>query len=142
MTMAELGTDQMADPDAIRDLLAAYALRLDAEDIDGCLEFFADEGEFVVYGKTLIGRERIGRMFTRAPSGLHLIGAIHLDVRGATATVRSQVLFVDASTHEMRPALYDDELINIKGQWRFRSRRCQFITTSGLSDTPQQVQTP
>jgi len=138
MTVAHGGTDQAAEHDGIRDLLAAYALRLDADDVAGCLELFTDDGEFVVYGKTLIGRERIGRMFTRAPNGLHLIGAAHIEVRDATAVVRSQVLFVEAGTQDVRPALYDDELISVGGHWRFRRRRCRFITAAGLSDAPQQ----
>ena len=129
-------TDLEADRDAIRDLLASYALTLDADDVEACLDLFTDDGEFLVYGKTLAGRERIRKMFTRAPNGMHLTGAALIDVRGQTATVRSQVLFVEASTHEMRPALYDDELVSIGGQWWFRRRRCQFITGSGLSDSP------
>jgi uncharacterized protein (TIGR02246 family) len=141
MTVADDGTDERAEHDAIRDLLAAYAICLDADDVDGCLELFSDDGEFAVYGKTLIGRERIGRMFTRAPKGLHMIGGSRVEARGLTATVRSQVLFVEAGTRELRPALYDDELINVEGQWRFRRRRCQFITAEGLSDAPQEAQT-
>jgi len=138
MTVAGNGTDLKAEQDAIRELLAEYALALDADDVDGCVQLFTEDGEFVVYGKTLTGRDKIGRMFTRAPSGLHLIGATHIDVRGSVAAVRSQVLFVDASTHEMRPALYDDELTKTTGRWQFRRRRCQFITGGGLSDTPGQ----
>ncbi|OCB27286.1 nuclear transport factor 2 family protein [Mycobacterium intracellulare] len=129
-------TECADEKNAIRGLLAAYALNLDADDIEACLDLFTEDGAFLVYGKTLAGRERIKKMFTRAPNGMHLTGAALIDVRGQTATVRSQVLFVEASTHEMRPALYDDELVNIDGEWRFRSRRCQFITGSGLSDSP------
>jgi uncharacterized protein (TIGR02246 family) len=132
-------TDPTADRTAIRDLLAAYALLLDADDIEACLDLFTDNAEFLVYGKTLAGRERIKKMFTRAPHGMHLTGAALIDVRGQTATVRSQVLFVEASTHQMRPALYDDDLTIAKGQWRFRRRRCQFLTAHGLSDSPAET---
>jgi uncharacterized protein (TIGR02246 family) len=128
--------DLVADRNAIQDLLASYALTLDADDVEACLDLFTHDGEFLVYGETLAGRERIREMFTRAPNGMHLTGAARIDVRGQTATVRSQVLFVEASTHDMRPALYDDDLINVDGRWRFRSRRCQFITATGLSDSP------
>jgi uncharacterized protein (TIGR02246 family) len=129
-------TDPEADRTAIRSLLASYALLLDADDIEACLDLFTEDGEFLVYGKTLAGRERIKKMFTRAPRGMHLTGAALIDVGDQIATVRSQVLFVEAATHEVRPALYDDALVNVEGQWRFRSRRCQFLTGSGLSDSP------
>lgn len=125
----------MNDDRKIRDLLAEYALRLDADDIDGCLALFAPDGEFEVYG-TVLSRERILKMFTRAPRGMHLTGAaLVLRVDGDTAYVRSQVLFVDSTTHQMRPALYDDDLIKADGTWRFRRRRCQFLTADGLSDS-------
>lgn len=123
---------------AIRELLAAYALTLDADDIDGCLALFTNDAEFVVFGKTLSGPDRIRKMLTRAPRGMHLTGATLVDVDDLTATVRSQVLFVDSTTHQLRPALYDDEVVNLDGRWRFRRRRCQFLTVAGLSDSPQE----
>jgi len=126
----------VTDEKCIRDLLAAYAITLDADDIDGCLSLFTDDGEFVVYDRTLSGPEKIREMLTRAPRGLHLTGATLLDIKDNTATARTQVLFVNSSTHGLRPALYDDQLVNIDGQWRFRSRRCSFITATGLSDKP------
>jgi len=127
----------MSDEKEIRDLLAAYALALDGDDIEGCLKLFTGEGEFLVYGETLAG-DRIGEMFTRAPRGMHLCGATLVDLHGDTATARTQVLFIDSSTHEFRPALYDDDLVRSQGHWRFRRRRCQFLTANGLSDSPRE----
>ena len=122
---------------AVGELLAKYALTLDADDIDACLELFTDTGEFVVYGKTLTGRERIARMMARAPKGMHLTGANRVAVAGDTATAQSQVLFVDSTTHSLRPALYDDDLIKTPdGNWRFQRRRCRFLTPQGLADSP------
>jgi uncharacterized protein (TIGR02246 family) len=132
-------TDTEPDRTAIRDLLASYALLLDGDDVEACLDLFTEDGEFLVYGKTLVGRDQIKKMFTRAPHGMHLTGAALIDVRGHTATTRSQVLFVEASTYQMRPALYDDDLATVQGQWRFRRRRCQFLTASGLSDSPAET---
>jgi hypothetical protein len=127
----------MTDENEIRDLLATYALSLDVDDFEGCCKLFADDGEFLVYGQTLAG-EGIREMFTRAPRGLHLCGSTLVDLRGDTATARTQMLFIDASTHELRPALYDDDLVRSQGRWRFQRRRCQFITAKGLSDRPQE----
>jgi hypothetical protein len=76
-------------------------------------------------------------MFREAPRGLHLTGVSRIDVNGDTATARSQVLFVRAGSLELRPARYDDELVRDGGGWRFRRRRCRFITTYGLSDSPE-----
>ena len=129
----------MTDHDHIRDLIASYALLLDAGDTDACVQLFTEDGEFVVYGATQRGHDDIGAMFKRAPRGMHLTGVSRIDVTGDTATARAQVLFVNAATHGMRLALYDDDLVRNDRQWRFRLRRCQFITETGLSDTPQEL---
>jgi uncharacterized protein (TIGR02246 family) len=122
---------------AIRELLAAYALALDAGDVDSCVQLFTSDGEFLVYGRTFAGHDGIGKMFRDAPRGLHLTGVSHIEVRGDAATARSQVLFVRAGDLQLRPALYDDELVRAGEQWRFRSRRCRFVTSRGLADSPE-----
>lgn len=123
--------------DAIRELIAAYALALDAGDIDGCVALFAPDGQFDVYGRAFVGHDGIATMFRDAPRGLHLTGVSQIDVDGDTATARSQVLFVRAGDLHLRPALYDDELVRADGRWRFSRRRCQFVTSRGLSDSPE-----
>jgi uncharacterized protein (TIGR02246 family) len=128
------------DEAAIRDLIAAYALALDAGDVEACVELFTADAEFCVYGKSFAGQQGIGAMFRDAPRGLHLTGVSRIDVGDDTATARSQVLFVRAGDLHLRPALYDDELVRdsaASGRWRFRRRRCQFVTSYGLSDSPE-----
>ncbi len=125
------------DEAAIRELIAGYALALDAGDVNGCVELFAADAEFLVYGRSFAGHDGIGKMFRDAPHGLHLTGVSRIDIRDNTATARSQVLFVRAGDLQLRPALYDDQLIRVGGQWRFQRRRCQFITSHGLSDSPE-----
>ena len=131
-------TDCRCDDDrAIRDLLAGYALALDTDDIDRCLELFTDDGQFVVFGREFSGRDQIRAMFESAPRGLHLTGVSSIDVSEDAATARSQVLLVEAGTMHLRPALFDDELSRDGKQWRFRRRRCRFITSGGLADRPE-----
>ncbi len=125
------------DLSAIRALLAGYALALDAGDIDQCVELFVKDAEFLVYGRVFADHDGIGTMFREAPRGLHLTGVSQIHVRGDTATARSQVLFVRAGDLHLRPALYDDELVRVDQQWRFRRRRWQFVTSHGLSDSPE-----
>ena len=126
------------DRAAIHELIAAYALALDAGDIDGCVALFVPDAEFRVYGRVFAGSEDgIRKMFQDAPRGLHLTGVSRIDVHGDTATARSQVLFVRSGDLHLRPALYDDELVPADGRWRFVRRRCQFVTSRGLSDSPE-----
>ena len=113
---------------AIRELLDGYALALDVDDVDACLRLFTEDAEYEVYGRTFAGPDGIGAMFRQAPGGLHLSGAARIEVNGDTATARSQVLFVNAQTHQLRPAHCDDELVRRDGRWLFSRRRCRFIT--------------
>jgi uncharacterized protein (TIGR02246 family) len=124
----------------IRELIADYALALDAGDIDACAQLFTPDGEFLVYGRSFTGPDGIAQMFRDAPRGLHLTGVSRIDVGSDepdTATAQSQVLFVRAGDLHLRPALYDDQLVRRGGQWLFQRRRCQFINSHGLSDSPE-----
>lgn len=125
------------DEAAIRDLIAGYALALDAGDVDGCVRLFASDGEFLVYGRTFAGHDGIAGMFRAAARGLHLTGVSRITVDGDRASARSQVLFVRCGDLQLRPALYDDELTRVDGQWRFARRRCRFITSGGLAESPE-----
>ena len=125
------------DHAAIRELIAGYALALDGGDVEGCVRLFTGDAEFLVYGRSFAGHDGIGKMFRDAPRGLHLTGVSRIDVRDDTATARSQVLFVRAGSLQLRPALYDDELVRVDGHWLFRRRRCRFITSAGLADSPE-----
>ncbi|WAJ45605.1 nuclear transport factor 2 family protein [Mycobacterium sp. Aquia_216] len=132
----DISTDQAA----IRELIADYALALDAGEIDACAQLFTPDGEFMVYGRSFVGPDGIAKMFRDAPRGLHLTGVSRIDVGSGepdSATAQSQVLFVRASDLHLRPALYDDELARRDGQWLFQRRRCRFITSHGLSDSPE-----
>jgi SnoaL-like protein len=126
---------------AIREVIANYALALDAGQIDECVRLFTSDAEFLVYGRSFAGHDGIAKMFRDAPRGLHLTGVSRIDVHGDTATAQSQVLFVRASDLRLRPALYDDQFVRIAdvqgGRWLFQRRRCQFITSHGLSDSPE-----
>ncbi|SPM39202.1 hypothetical protein MNAB215_1384 [Mycobacterium numidiamassiliense] len=125
------------DHAAIRELIAGYALALDAGEIEACVQLFTPDAEVNVYGRSFARHGGLRKMFADAPYGLHLTGVSRIDVHDDTATARSQVLFVRTGDHQLRPALYDDELVRDGGQWRFRRRRCQFITSHGLSDRPE-----
>lgn len=122
---------------AIRELIAAYALALDAGDVDGCVQLFTIDAQFLVNGRPFDGQDSIRQMFVDAPRGLHLTGVSRIDIHGNTATARSQVLFVRSADLRLRPALYDDEFVREGTKWRFRRRRCQFVTSTGLSDSPE-----
>jgi hypothetical protein len=125
-----------SDREQIDDLLTAYAIALDIDDIEGCIQLFTPDGGFEVYGRRFAGWDGLRKMMTAAPRGMHFAGRAQIAVDGDTATVRSQLIFIDASMAETRLAIYDDAVVKVDGHWRFETRWCRFLTPDGLSDRP------
>jgi uncharacterized protein (TIGR02246 family) len=124
------------DREQIEDLLTAYALALDVDDIEGCVQLFTPDGGFEVYGRRFAGWDGLRKMMSAAPRGMHFAGRAQIEVADVRACVRSQLIFFEASMAETRLAIYDDDVVKVDGQWRFQSRRCRFLTPDGLSDRP------
>ena len=127
------------DRQAIEDLLSAYVLTLDVDDIDGAMALFAEGAEFRTYGRAFIG-EKMRRMFTTAPKGQHLTGRSLVTPTADGATVRSQLVFLPADRSEHRLTIYDDEVVRDGGRWLFRSRTVRFMDHEGqLQERPPET---
>lgn len=125
------------DESEIRNLLARYCVLLDQDDVDGWVQLFTPDAEYVVYGRTFVGHDGLRKMLSGAPGGLHLGGPPAVDVMDAgRARAQQNLLFIDRVSGEQRSALYDDVLVHTAQGWRIASRRCRFHTASGLDDRP------
>ena len=124
-----------ADRAAIDDLLASYVLSLDVDDIDAAVNLFVEEGEFHLGGRALTGRDRLRRMFTDAPRGMHLAGRSLIAPSPAGATVRQQLVFFPADRSARRLVIYDDDLVRAGDRWLFRRRQCRFMNEHGTLDS-------
>jgi hypothetical protein len=121
----------------IRNLLARYCLLLDHDDVDGWVALFTPDATFDVYGHPFTGHAGLRKMLSGAPSGLHLGGAVVIDLVDADhARTQRNLLFVDRSNGESRSAVYYDELVRTGDGWRIGSLRCRFIVADGLADRP------
>jgi uncharacterized protein (TIGR02246 family) len=130
-------TPSAEDYTAIANLLADYCLALDHDEVDRCVALFTDDGSFEVYGRSFEGPDRIRKMMTSAPAGLHLGGPPHVEmVDPDRARVRQNLLFIERAGSELRRTLYADELRRTDEGWRIQKRKCQFITADGVRDRP------
>jgi hypothetical protein len=76
-------------------------------------------------------------MAAGAPKGLHLGGRSLITPDAEGARVRQQLVFFPADRSAHRLAVYDDVVVQVGGQWRFRVRQCRFINERGeLGDRP------
>ena len=122
----------------IRNLLGHYCLLLDHDDIEGWVELFTPDATFEVYGRTFEGHDGLRRMLSGAPGGLHLGGAVAIDMVGDNhARAQQNLLFIDRTNGESRSAVYYDELARTGSGWRIAARRCRFIVAAGMSDRPE-----
>lgn len=121
----------------IQDLHARYVIALDSDDHDGVADLFLPEGTFETHDRTFQGPDGIRKMLRHAPMGLHLGGQAIVSPADFGATARQQLVFIDASDHSQRLALYDDEIERTSDGWMFRRRVCQFMVADGsLSQNP------
>jgi uncharacterized protein (TIGR02246 family) len=124
---------------AITDLLARYCLTLDVDDVDGWVELFTPDAQYLVYGRSWDGQDGLRKMMRAAPRGLHLGGPPVIDMNGADeARTTQNLLFVEAKSGMLRRSVYTDELRRTEAGWRISKRRCQFIVADGLSDRPDE----
>ena len=127
----------LADDHAeIRNLLAAYCVLLDLDDMDRWIELFTDDAVYEVYGARGVGHDGIRTLLTGAPGGLHLGGPPMIDVHGDRASTVRNLLFVDRTDGSHRHAVYHDELVRTPEGWRIARCRCRFHGSSGLVDRP------
>jgi SnoaL-like domain len=132
--VSDLTADDRA---AIEGLLAGYALALDVADVESAIELFTEDGEFRTHERVFAGPDRLRRLFSNAPPGMHLCGRSVITPSPDGATVRSQLVFYPADDAAHRLAIYDDAVIHVDGKWRFRVRHCRFMTADGeLSENP------
>jgi hypothetical protein len=124
------GPPAAADRQEIEDLLAAYVLALDVDDVDTAVGLFTEDGEFRTHGRVFAG-SKLRRMFETAPKGMHLAGRSLVTASAHGATVCSQLLFLPADRGPHRMAIYRDEVVRVAGRWQFRSRECWFMDTQG-----------
>jgi len=132
-----MGTVRHADDEeAIRALVVAYAERLDAGDLDGVADLFAN-GVFrsARGGAPLVGRDAVRSMYGPVllyeggvPRTMHVLGNILVQpsADGDTATAQCTFTVLQAVTDgSLGPVLagrYHDRFERVDGVWRFAER--------------------
>ena len=91
----EADLKRISDELAIHKVLAEYCLRLEVEGFDHWLDIFTEDTVYLVYGRTLDGREAMAEMLSKAPHGLHMGGPSRIEVKGDVAeTIQSYLIAV------------------------------------------------
>jgi hypothetical protein len=116
----------LADNLAIREILDEYCLRLEVDTFEEWLNLFTVDAVYQVYGKTLRGREEIAALLSKAPHGVHLGGALRIEMDGDRAeTVQNYVFHGDEDKYSNR-GWYFRTLVRTNAGWRISHNRVEF----------------
>jgi hypothetical protein len=113
----------------ITELLSQYGLLLDRQQIDEWMALFVPDAVLEMQGRppltTQADREELGRT---APHGTHLAAAPVISEAASvnTAECEQTFMFRDAATGRMLAGWYEDVLVKVDGDWRFRQRLIHF----------------
>jgi len=127
---------QVEDEQAIKRLLVEYAVRLDAKDIEGYLNLFAEEGVWQIGTSVRKGYREIKAMLegmygetTIEPMGYEryrIITNMQVNLEGDRATARSRHLTLmrgeKGNPMPTLGGLYEDVLIRENGEWKILHR--------------------
>jgi uncharacterized protein (TIGR02246 family) len=136
LAAVEARLQRVEDELAIQRVITEYAVRLDAKDIDGYLELFAEDGIWQVGTTQRRGREEIRAMLEGLygqtevePYGyeqFRMVGNFQIEVDGDRATARSRhVEYIRGergNPDAILSGLYVDEFVREGGAWKIAHR--------------------
>jgi uncharacterized protein (TIGR02246 family) len=127
---------RVEDELAIHRMIVEYAVRLDARDLEGYLDLFAENGTWQVGTTVREGRAAIREMLAGLygnpeiePYGyanFRTVANVQIDVDGDRATARSRHVTLERGPRgnptPILTGLYEDEFIREDGQWKILRR--------------------
>lgn len=129
---------ELRDRDAIHELLLAYGRTLDSRDFDRFGALFTEDGEYGASRGPEAIAEAMRGTFASNPLGLrepnfHVFFNETIDVEGDRATSTSMSFYVapdddDSGYRIAMMAAYEDELVKVGGEWKFRRRIVRGLT--------------
>ena len=142
MTDAELRA--MGDELAIRRLLDEYCLRLEVNAFEDWLDLFTDDTEYHVFRRVLRGRAELSSMLSLAPHGVHLPGAVRIELDGDRAEALQSYLFIAASDSKWNAGWYQRTVVRTPQGWKIAKTRVKIgrIGELGEAAKPGQLEFP
>jgi hypothetical protein len=133
-TIVEIDSD---DERAIRRGLEEYCLRLEVDTMQSWGELFHPDATLGVYGREVVGRDRIIDLISQAPPGVHVGGCTRITpIDAVSAAVIQSYLFLPADGSAMRGGWYHDRWVSTARQWLIARREITFTTPEGPSPRP------
>lgn len=126
---------RLADKLAIREVLDEYCLRLEVSTFQEWLDLFTEDSVYEVYGRTLRGRTEIAGMLSKAPHGIHLGGALRIELDGDTADTVQNYIFHGNEEKFSNRGWYYRTLVRTDTGWKISHTRVEFQKPASAEHT-------
>lgn len=124
---------KITDELAIRRLLDEYCLRLEVNRFGEWLDLFTDDTVYDVFGRSLNGRAELAAMLSQAPHGVHLPGAVRIELDGDRAETVQNYLFIPNSDDRWNAGWYARTLVRTDAGWKIARTRVKIARTGDLA---------
>jgi hypothetical protein len=130
--MSEATRGEIADRLAIRQVLDEYCLCLEVNAFDEWLDLFTEDTVYVVFRRSLHGREEVRAMLSQAPHGVHLPGATRITLTADRAETIQSYLFIPTSDDRWNAGWYQRTLLRTDDGWKISHTQVKIARTGEL----------
>ena len=102
----------------IRSLLDEYCLRLEVDDFEHWLELFTPDAVYHVFRRDLNGHDEIRAMLSQAPHGVHMPGALRVELNGDTAETVQNYQFIGEDPATSNCGWYFRTVVRTEAGWK------------------------
>lgn len=120
------GLQKLEDIEAIRELMDEYCLRLEVNDFEEWLDVFTPDAVYSVYGRDLEGRDAIRDMLSKAPHGLHMGGALRIELDGESAETIQSYQFIGNDPATSNTGWYYRTVVRTEDGWKISRCKVKF----------------
>ena len=108
----------LRDTIEIQRVLNEYCLRLEVNPFEEWLDLFTDDTVYEVHRRTLTGRQEVSDMLSQAPHGVHLPGALRIELDGDRAETIQNYYFIANEERFTNRGWYNRTLVRTADGWK------------------------
>lgn len=116
---------KLKDELEIQRVLAEYCLRLEVNPFEEWLDLFTDDTVYEVHRKVLRGRQEVSEVLSLAPHGVHIGGALRIELDGDAATTIQNYQFLADEEKFSNNGWYYRTLVRTDDGWKISNTRVQ-----------------
>jgi len=109
---------RLEDLAAIRSVFDEYCLRLEVDNFEHWLELFTADSKYEVFRRELVGHDEIRAMLSQAPHGVHMGGAVRIELDGDTAETVQNYYFIGEDPSTSNAGWYFRTVVRTDAGWK------------------------